>query len=96
VSASGRTLASRSSKRVSLVTGANRAWGSHSSRNCVPAVREPATRVSGTSTASTPGVIPVKLDVTDPSSLAVVAKLYGDVTLLINKAGISGANAGAP
>jgi short-subunit dehydrogenase len=45
--------------------------------------------------ASTPGVIPVKLDVTDPSSLAVVAKLYGDVTLLINNAGISGSNAGA-
>ena len=30
-----------------------------------------------------------------PSSLAVVAKLYGDVTLLINNAGISVSNAGA-
>lgn len=36
-----------------------------------------------------PGVTPVKLDVTDPSSVAAAATIASDVTLLVNNAGIA-------
>src|SRR3546814_2483239 len=41
----------------------------------------------------TPGVIEVKLDVTDPASVAAAAARCGDTTLLINNAGIVRLNA---
>jgi NAD(P)-dependent dehydrogenase (short-subunit alcohol dehydrogenase family) len=36
-----------------------------------------------------PGLIPVRLDVTDPAEVAAVAELATDVTLLVNNAGIN-------
>src|ERR1700758_556158 len=36
-----------------------------------------------------PGIIPVKLDVTDPGSIMAAAKIASDVTLLVNNAGIA-------
>ena len=36
-----------------------------------------------------PGVVPVKLDVTDPAAVAAAADAARDVTLLINNAGIA-------
>jgi NAD(P)-dependent dehydrogenase (short-subunit alcohol dehydrogenase family) len=42
-----------------------------------------------------PGVVPVKVDVTDPASVSAAAARCGDVTLLINNAGIARVNAGA-
>jgi NAD(P)-dependent dehydrogenase (short-subunit alcohol dehydrogenase family) len=38
---------------------------------------------------SEPGIIPVKLDVTDPDSVNAAAKVASDVTLLVNNAGIA-------
>jgi NAD(P)-dependent dehydrogenase (short-subunit alcohol dehydrogenase family) len=42
-----------------------------------------------------PGVLPVRLDVTDPASVSAAAVRCGDVTLLVNNAGIGRVNAGA-
>jgi NAD(P)-dependent dehydrogenase (short-subunit alcohol dehydrogenase family) len=36
-----------------------------------------------------PGIIPVKLDVTDPDSIIAAAKIASDVTVLVNNAGIA-------
>ncbi len=36
-----------------------------------------------------PGIIPVKLDVTDPDSVIAAAKIASDVTVLVNNAGIA-------
>ncbi|MCD5351362.1 SDR family oxidoreductase [Kineosporia mesophila] len=36
-----------------------------------------------------PGVVPLRLDITDPASVAAAAEAAGDVTLLINNAGVS-------
>jgi NAD(P)-dependent dehydrogenase (short-subunit alcohol dehydrogenase family) len=39
--------------------------------------------------ANTPGIMQVKLDVTDPASIAAAATQCGDTTLLVNNAGIA-------
>lgn len=39
--------------------------------------------------ANTPGIIQVKLDVTDPASIAAAATQCGDTTVLVNNAGIA-------
>lgn len=75
---------------VVLVTGANRGLGlayaraalAAGARKVYAAARDPAS-------ISLEGVIPVALDVTDPQQVAAVARACGDVTLLINNAGIS-------
>ncbi|WP_334538358.1 hypothetical protein [Bradyrhizobium sp. AZCC 2230] len=36
-----------------------------------------------------PGIIPIKIDVTDPASIAAAAELANDTTLLVNNAGIA-------
>lgn len=75
---------------VALVTGANRGFGAAVCRvlldrgagKVYAAARNPAT-------VATQGVIPVRLDVTSESDIAEAAKLCGDVTLLVNNAGIT-------
>jgi NAD(P)-dependent dehydrogenase (short-subunit alcohol dehydrogenase family) len=75
---------------VALVTGANRGLGAAYTRALVDrgaakvyaAVRRPET-------VTEPGLAPVRLDLTDRSSVAEAAKLASDVTLVINNAGIS-------
>ncbi len=42
-------------------------------------------------TITTPGVTPIQMDITDPSSVAAAAALTGDVTILINNAGMASA-----
>src|SRR3546814_4235196 len=74
---------------VVFVTGANRGLGlafaeesiKRGARKVYAGVRTPTGR-------DTPGVIEVKLDVTDPASVAAAAARCGDTTLLINNAGI--------
>ena len=51
-------------------------------RKVYAAARDPAT-------VTLPGVVPVKLDVTDPAAVAAAADAARDVTLLINNAGIA-------
>ena len=73
-----------------FITGANRGLGlafaraalARGARKVYAAARDP-------SSVTLPGVVPVKLDVTRPEDIAAAARAGGDVTLLINNAGIA-------
>lgn len=73
-----------------FITGANRGLGlafarhalEHGARKVYAAARDP-------STITLPGVVPVALDVTNPSQVAAVAADCSDVTLVVNNAGIA-------
>jgi NAD(P)-dependent dehydrogenase (short-subunit alcohol dehydrogenase family) len=75
---------------VVLVTGSNRGIGlafareavARGARRVYAAARDPAS-------VQLPGVQPIQLDVTDPASVARAARECGDVTLLINNAGVA-------
>src|SRR4051794_28819683 len=75
---------------VVLITGANRGLGlafarealARGARKVYAAARDPAS-------VTLPGVVPLKLDVTDPDEVLAAARACGDVTLLINNAGIA-------
>lgn len=74
---------------VIFVTGANRGLGrafaqaalAAGAAKVYAAARDPAG-------IDLPGVVPVRLDVTDPVQVAAAAEQCGDVTLLINNAGV--------
>jgi NAD(P)-dependent dehydrogenase (short-subunit alcohol dehydrogenase family) len=74
---------------VVLVTGANRGLGlafakealARGARKVYAGARDP-------DSVTLPGVIPVRLDVTKPDEVAAAASQLGDVSLLINNAGI--------
>jgi NAD(P)-dependent dehydrogenase (short-subunit alcohol dehydrogenase family) len=75
--------------KTALVTGANRGLGRHLARELrdrgaivYAAARNPAS-------VDLPGVTPIALDVTDPSSVAAVAAQTQNVAILINNAGSS-------
>ncbi|SFW92262.1 SDR family oxidoreductase [Amycolatopsis australiensis] len=75
---------------VALVTGANRGLG----RQLAAALLERgAAKVYAAArnpeSVDLPGVVPLRLDVTDPASIREAAKAAGDVTLLVNNAGSS-------
>jgi NAD(P)-dependent dehydrogenase (short-subunit alcohol dehydrogenase family) len=73
-----------------LVTGANRGLGlafarealARGARTVYAGARDPAS-------VSLPGVVPVRLDVTSEADVAAAATICGDVTVLINNAGIA-------
>jgi NAD(P)-dependent dehydrogenase (short-subunit alcohol dehydrogenase family) len=75
---------------VALVTGANRGFGRHlaagllerGARKVYAAARNP-------DAVDLPGATPLRLDITDPGSVAAAAAEAGDVTLLVNNAGSS-------
>jgi len=75
---------------VAFVSGANRGLGlalvhallAKGARKVYAGVRDPAS-------IRIPGVIPVRLDVTDADQVAAAAAACGDVDLLINNAGIA-------
>lgn len=74
---------------IALVTGANRGLGSAFARALLSAG---ATKVYAAardpSTVNLPGVIPVRLDVTQPEQVAALARELNDVNLVVNNAGI--------
>jgi NAD(P)-dependent dehydrogenase (short-subunit alcohol dehydrogenase family) len=76
---------------VALVTGANRGLGRAYARELVS---RGAARVYGAArhpeAVTDPGVTPVALDITDPQQVARAAAQCGDVTLLVNNAGVLG------
>ena len=75
---------------VALVTGANRGLGSAFAQALLDAG---AAKVYGAArdpgSIARPGVIPLRLDVTNPADIAQAVRDAGDVTLLVNNAGIS-------
>ncbi len=75
---------------IVLITGANRGLGrafarealARGARKVYAAARDPGS-------ITLPGVIPLRFDVTDPQQIAEAAQRCGDVTLLVNNAGIA-------
>jgi NAD(P)-dependent dehydrogenase (short-subunit alcohol dehydrogenase family) len=75
-----------------LVTGANRGIGlaftkallERGAKKVYAGAREPKS-------VTLPGVVPVRLDVTRPADVATAAATLGDVTLVINNAGVGAA-----
>lgn len=78
--------------RVALVTGANRGLGaafvSGLLERGVAKVYAAARRPESVATTD-PRVVPLALDVTDPESIRRAAEAAGDVTVLVNNAGIA-------
>jgi NAD(P)-dependent dehydrogenase (short-subunit alcohol dehydrogenase family) len=74
---------------VALVTGANRGLGQVFARELVS---RGAAKVYGAArhpdAVTEPGVTPVALDITDAQRVAAVAQQCGDVSLLVNNAGV--------
>lgn len=76
--------------QIALVTGANRGMGRHfvtelldrGAAKVYAAARKPEA-------IDVPGAVPLRLDVTDDAAVEAVAAAAGDVTLLINNAGIA-------
>ncbi|AXK36742.1 SDR family NAD(P)-dependent oxidoreductase [Streptomyces armeniacus] len=75
---------------VALVTGANRGLGRHFARQLL---ERGAARVYAAArrpdTVGLPGTVPLRLDITDDDEVRATAAAAGDVTLLVNNAGIS-------
>lgn len=78
------------SDSVVFITGANRGIGlafarealERGARRVYAAARDPAS-------VRLPGVLPIQLDVTDDAQVARAARECGDVTLLVNNAGVA-------
>lgn len=77
------------SEQVAFVTGANRGLGRQLTLELLTRGAKVYTGARNPETIDVPGVIPVKLDITDPQEVAAAAIFAKDVTLLINNAGSS-------
>jgi NAD(P)-dependent dehydrogenase (short-subunit alcohol dehydrogenase family) len=74
---------------TAFVTGANRGLGKRFATQLVERGAKVYAAARRPETIDIPGVIPVQLDITDPEAVARAASLAGDVTVLINNAGVS-------
>ncbi|MEU8433500.1 SDR family oxidoreductase [Streptomyces sp. NPDC029216] len=74
---------------VAVVTGANRGLGRHLAAQLVERGAKVYAAARRPETVDLPGVIPLRLDVTDAESIRVAAHTASDATLLVNNAGIS-------
>jgi NAD(P)-dependent dehydrogenase (short-subunit alcohol dehydrogenase family) len=73
-----------------LITGANRGLGQEFARQALAAgANKVYAAARDPSTVTLPGVIPVRLDVTDAAQAAALARELGDVDLVVNNAGIA-------
>ncbi|MFE6594724.1 SDR family oxidoreductase [Streptomyces sp. NPDC057781] len=74
---------------VAVVTGANRGLGRHLAAQLVERGGKVYAAARRPETVDVPGVIPLRLDVTDQEAIREAARIASDATLLINNAGIS-------
>jgi NAD(P)-dependent dehydrogenase (short-subunit alcohol dehydrogenase family) len=80
---------------VALVTGGNRGLGLAFARELQAAgAKTVYAGIRNPDSFDVPGIVPVKMDVTDPDSVSAAAAECPDVTLLINNAGIGTLNTG--
>lgn len=74
---------------TALVTGANRGLGRHFAQQLAARGAKVYAAARRPETVDLPGVTPIQLDITDPESVRRAAELAGDVTVVINNAGVS-------
>ena len=77
------------STSVALVTGANRGLGRHFALELLARGAKVYAAARNPDSVDVDGAIPVAVDVTDPAAVTAAAQLAGDVTLLVNNAGIA-------
>src|SRR5690349_15000387 len=77
------------SNAVALVTGANRGLGRHFAAQLLERGARVYAGARDPASVDLPGVVPVRVDVTDAASIERAAKAAPDVTVLINNAGSS-------
>jgi NAD(P)-dependent dehydrogenase (short-subunit alcohol dehydrogenase family) len=77
------------SEQVAFVTGANRGLGRHLAFELLSRGAKVYAGARNPESIDIPGVIPVKLDITNSQEVAAAALAAKDVTLLINNAGLS-------
>jgi NAD(P)-dependent dehydrogenase (short-subunit alcohol dehydrogenase family) len=75
------------SEQVAFVTGANRGFGRHLTMELLSRGAKVYGGARNPETINIPGVIPVKLDITNTQEVEAAVILAKDVTLLINNAG---------
>ncbi|TDD59623.1 SDR family NAD(P)-dependent oxidoreductase [Kribbella antibiotica] len=74
---------------VAVVTGSNRGLGRELAKQLLARGAKVYGATRRPESLDLEGVIPLKLDVTDPASIAEAARIASDATLLINNAGVS-------
>ena len=74
---------------TALVTGANRGLGREFARQLVERGATVYAGARDLASLDLPGVIPVRIDITDGESVRAAAELAREVTLLVNNAGVS-------
>ncbi|MGY4929157.1 SDR family oxidoreductase [Streptomyces sp. 900105755] len=74
---------------TALVTGANRGFGQHLAQQLLARGAKVYAAARQPDRINLPGAIPLQLDITDPNSIRRAAEAAGDVTFLLNNAGIS-------
>ena len=75
--------------KTALVTGANRGLGRHLAQQLRDRGAKVYAGARNPQSVDLEGVTPIALDITDPTSVATAADAAGDVSILINNAGIS-------
>ncbi|GAA4572575.1 SDR family oxidoreductase [Planotetraspora kaengkrachanensis] len=74
---------------VAIVTGGNRGLGRQFAAQLIDRGAKVYAAARRPETVDVPGAVPLRLDLTEPESVAEAARIATDVTLLINNAGIS-------
>ncbi|MCV7174171.1 SDR family oxidoreductase [Mycolicibacterium sphagni] len=74
---------------TALVTGANRGLGRQFAAELVSRGAKVYAAARRPETVDVPGVVPIQLDITDPESVHAAAAVAGDITVLVNNAGVS-------
>ncbi|BBY64054.1 SDR family oxidoreductase [Mycolicibacterium helvum] len=74
---------------TALVTGANRGLGRQLAAELLSRGAKVYAAARRPETVDLPGVVPIQLDITDLASVRAAAAIAGDVTVLLNNAGVS-------